>query len=152
MSELQKSGWVITLFPAMASDAHVSQALAGSLANKDVRIVREYENPAGYVDALQSIDVFLGIRLHSVVAAFCAGTPAIMIGYQPKSLDFMRTIGAEDRFVRVDRLDAGELVARVDEIASKLRHYRDLTTETSQRWKRKTRAYFATVNEAIARA
>ena len=64
-----------------------------------------------YLDGIEAMDLFLGFRLHTVVAACCVYTPAIMIEYQPKCRDFMRTLGMDKYCFRADRLDADELFA-----------------------------------------
>jgi polysaccharide pyruvyl transferase WcaK-like protein len=51
---------------------------------------------------LERCDVFVGIKLHSVILSYCANTPAIMVEYQPKCRDFMASIDMEQYNVRVD--------------------------------------------------
>jgi polysaccharide pyruvyl transferase WcaK-like protein len=53
------------------------------------------------------------VKLHTVIAACCVSTPAIMIGYQPKCLDFMRTMRLEDYYVRADQLDLDNLLEKI---------------------------------------
>ncbi len=67
-------------------------------------------------DRIATQDVMLGVRLHSVAAAVCTYTPAIMVGYQPKNLEFMRSLGLEDHCVRIDRFDPAEVIALVEHL------------------------------------
>jgi polysaccharide pyruvyl transferase WcaK-like protein len=50
------------------------------------------------------------MRLHAAVLAALAGTPTVMLEYQPKCRDFARSIGSEQHLVRTDGLSAGTFV------------------------------------------
>jgi hypothetical protein len=66
-----------------------------------------------YLQAVGECALVVGERLHSVVLAAAAGTPVVSLEYQPKCRDFMDSLDAADRCLRVDRLGRGELVDRV---------------------------------------
>jgi polysaccharide pyruvyl transferase WcaK-like protein len=58
------------------------------------------------IDKLETFDVFIGLRLHSVIFSYCATTPAVLIEYRPKARDFMQSIGMDDFNVRTDAFTA----------------------------------------------
>src|SRR5205823_8749709 len=61
---------------------------------------------------------FVGVKLHSVIAACCVQTPAIMVGYQPKCTDFMRTMDLEHYLIRTDALELDGLMALIAEVSA----------------------------------
>lgn len=58
-------------------------------------------------------DVFVGERLHSTILASVIGVPSVMIEYQPKCLDFMRSIGREEWNLRTDHITGRQLREQV---------------------------------------
>jgi len=65
---------------------------------------------ADYLRLAGECTLVVGERLHSVVLAAAAGTPVISLEYQPKCRDFMESLHAGERCLRVDQLRPGELV------------------------------------------
>jgi polysaccharide pyruvyl transferase WcaK-like protein len=57
------------------------------------------------------------MKLHSVVFASSVYVPALMLEYDPKCRDFQALLGREEHTVRVDRLDAADLIERVEGLA-----------------------------------
>jgi len=63
-----------------------------------------------------TIDVFVGEKLHASVFSACTHTPFIMLEYRPKCLDFMRSINYEKYNFRTDNMNADEIICAVDEL------------------------------------
>lgn len=63
-----------------------------------------------------TVDVFVGEKLHASVFAACTYTPFIMLEYRPKCLDFMRSIDCEKFNYRTDELDADAIYSAVEEL------------------------------------
>lgn len=70
-------------------------------------------NALAYFD---TVDVFVGEKLHASVFAACTYTPFIMLEYRPKCLDFMRSIECEKFNFRTDQLSADEIYCAVEEL------------------------------------
>ncbi|HCB30648.1 MAG TPA: hypothetical protein DEP50_07985 [Acinetobacter lwoffii] len=68
------------------------------------------------LDYFDTIDVFVGEKLHASVFAACTYTPFIMLEYRPKCLDFMRSIGYEKYNIRTDKITADEVYNSVEEL------------------------------------
>ena len=94
----------------MPEDHALSESILRALGSDRTRICGNYADRESFLDELAALDLFVGVKLHTVISACCVSTPAIMIGYQPKCLDFMRTMVLEDYHVRADRLDLDHLV------------------------------------------
>jgi len=110
---LVRNGWTVTLIPSMSEDCSLAVDLAHSIGSDRIQIARCYSEPDRLLERMAEQDLFVGVKLHTVIAACCVYTPAIMIGYQPKCLDFMRTMGLESFHVRSDRLDLDQLIALI---------------------------------------
>lgn len=68
------------------------------------------------LDYFKDIDVFVGEKLHASVFAACTYTPFVMLEYEPKCLDFMKSIGYEKYNYRTDRLNADEIFTTLKEL------------------------------------
>lgn len=114
--KLSARGLSITLFPTQSADVTLSRKIAADLGVPAITVKTSYDSPRSFVAELREMDLFIGTKLHSVVCAFCAYVPAIMIGYQPKCYDFMKTMGFEDYWIRSDRVTSHAIVALVDDL------------------------------------
>ena len=85
---------------------------------------------------MRDIDLFIGTKLHSVVCAFCTDTPAIMIGYQPKCYDFMKTMGFERYFIRSDRVTSAAVIELVGELQEEMPRVQQQQLEVVQHYRR----------------
>jgi len=106
-------GWRIRLFCVFREDWDVIIRLRDRLGQTVTNVVAEYRQPESYIQNVEQCDVFLGLKLHSVVLPFCRGVPSIMLEYRPKCRDFMKTVGAEDRCLRCDQMTSQQLVKQV---------------------------------------
>jgi hypothetical protein len=120
ISWLVRQEWMVTLFPSMPEDYTLSRRISDALNSRRIKIFGNYADREGLLDELAVQDLFVGVKLHTVIAACCVATPAIMIGYQPKCLDFMRTMNLEGFHIRSDRLDLGHLIEMIEAISSDL--------------------------------
>jgi len=119
-SWLTREGWTVTLFPSMPEDYTLSLGIREALDSDRIKIFSNYSEREAFLDELAAQDLFVGVKLHTVIAACCVSTPAIMIGYQPKCLDFMRTMDLEAFHIRSDRLDLDHLIAMIRMMAGDL--------------------------------
>jgi polysaccharide pyruvyl transferase WcaK-like protein len=67
-------------------------------------------DPENYLTAVSSCSVLIGERLHAVILAVAAEVPSVMLEYQPKCRDFMRSINEVSRSLRTDQFVAGNLL------------------------------------------
>ncbi len=82
-------------------------------------------NMSRYLKVIEEVDVFIGEKLHSVVGAVCAYKPSIMLAYQPKCIDFMKSLGLEDYVLRTDHLDLDQLLQTIELIQGSYESYRN---------------------------
>ncbi len=117
---LRESGWKVMLYPMGPEDRRVTETVLAELGDPEVR-VKGWSGPLlDHFDAIAEQDVFVGVRLHSTAAAVCTYTPAVMLAYQPKNVEFMATLGLGDCCLRIDRLEDEErLIALVEQLHDK---------------------------------
>jgi hypothetical protein len=110
-------GWNVTLFPASHEDVVVARRICMQTGlGERVQIFPNFLNVEAYIAGVATMDVFVGMRLHSYIAACCSYTPAIMVGYQPKCHDITRTLGMERFYFRTDKVQAEEVLAHLAEM------------------------------------
>jgi hypothetical protein len=110
---LDREGWTITLIPTIPDDHRDAVEVARQVGSSRIEVVADYLNRRKVFDAIAAQDLFVGVKLHTVIAACCVQTPAIMIAYQPKGIDFMRTMDLEAQLIRSDELDVDRLMALI---------------------------------------
>jgi hypothetical protein len=128
---LDREGWKVTIFPSMPEDRVLSRSILGTIDSERIGIV-DYSDREALLDELAAQDLFVGVKLHTVIAACCVHTPAIMIGYQPKCLDFMRTMGLESNYIRADHLNLDDLVGRIGRVCDDLESVQRRQSEAVQ--------------------
>jgi hypothetical protein len=79
--------------------------------------VRFFVDPAPWIDFLATRDFAFGSRIHGTIAALIAGTPAVVLAHDSRTLELARYFEIPHRLLRqVDpaTLDAAELYAAAD--------------------------------------
>jgi polysaccharide pyruvyl transferase WcaK-like protein len=114
---LRETGWTVTLYPMGPEDRDVTERVLGECGDGEIAVERWDRPLLGHFDAIAQQDVFVGVRLHSTAAAVCTYTPAVMLAYQPKNVEFMETLGLGDHCLRIDRIEGPEeLVALIERL------------------------------------
>lgn len=107
---LDRQGFDITFFVVWPEDFDVTSRVVTAAGLKSAKIVSEFHDPGAYMDQVSKMEVFLGVKLHAVVLAMCAGVPSIAMEYRPKCRDFMASVGAEKFVIRTDQLTPETLI------------------------------------------
>jgi hypothetical protein len=109
-------GWRIRLVPMWNGDV----PRAGEVARRigpDVEVVEGWHGLPRLLRAIGECEVFVGIKLHSVVLASALGVPSLMLEYEPKCLDFQRSIGREQFSMPLARARTENIVEQVDRLS-----------------------------------
>jgi polysaccharide pyruvyl transferase WcaK-like protein len=115
--QLRDDGWRIRFVPLWPRDIpYISEA--ARRVGSDVEIFTEFLNWDRLATAIGECHAFVGQKLHSVVFSSGLLVPSLMIEYHPKCADFQLSIQREDFVVRTDRLRLGELVDKVEDLAT----------------------------------
>jgi polysaccharide pyruvyl transferase WcaK-like protein len=93
--------WSIDLFVVCSRDLVVAKEIASEFGTSKIRINPIFDQAYPYLEKVRSVDLFVGMKLHSVILALCAGVPSIMIEYSPKCRDFMKSIDIENFSIKI---------------------------------------------------
>ncbi len=118
-------GWEIEFVPVYPKDLKVIEAaiqLSGGQGK--IKIFQDYSSVTKTLDRMQEYDIFVGQKLHSVVLAYCANTPAVMVEYRPKCRDFMTSIGMEKFNIRTSDFSTETVMPFFTELYANLEEYR----------------------------
>lgn len=105
---LLQEHWTVYLYPTTKSDLHYMMETIGLKKHQEIKVYENYTDIDKSLDFLESMDVFLGQRLHSIIFAANVSTPFHAIEYEPKTSDFLLTTGFENYATRTDQLDSEE--------------------------------------------
>lgn len=110
--------WEVSFFNVYANDTgHYFKFVERNAFKDKIRFFDasncSMDSALAYFD---TVDVFVGEKLHASVFAACTHTPFIMLEYRPKCLDFMRSINYEKYNFRTDSVHADEIICAVDEL------------------------------------
>ncbi len=134
-------GWDVVFVPVWEADMpYIDEAR--KRIGKPVEVFSQYTSIEKAMDFLESCDVCIGEKLHSVILAMCVFTPSIMLEYRPKCRDFMMSMDLEKFTIRTDQLNVettidllNELYENMDfyqeKISQKTQHYRTIQKEKS---------------------
>lgn len=132
---MKDKGWDITFLPVWAEDvAYIEEArkqIGGSIS-----IFYEFSSIKSTMRLLESFDLFVGEKLHSVILAMCTYTPSIMLEYRPKCLDFMMSMGLERFNMRTNNLSLDLILDLTDELCENLDFYQNKIYEKVQYFKK----------------
>jgi len=115
---LRSKGWKILFLCVWPQDMDSTHALAKRIGVADPQIHLITSDVKQALDVCGRCTAFIGMKLHSVVAAICAGVPSIMIEYRPKCRDFMASLGLEEYVIRSDNIEVDHLVSLSENLAS----------------------------------
>jgi colanic acid/amylovoran biosynthesis protein len=87
-------------------------------------------SPAHIVEVFSRVDLVLATRLHSAIFAFLAGTPAITLGYQPKSKGIMELLEFEQFCAPMAGLNPDKIWEMSEEI---FRQYQEIQKKIRER-------------------
>lgn len=139
---LIRKNWDITLFPVWDKDVTIIETLSRRIGYP-LRIFYGYKSIKRTLSFLRSCNAVIAMKLHAVVMAHCAYTPAIMLEYRPKCLDYMMSVGMEKYNIRTDKIESNEIEDLLCELyANSLQYqhqlkklidqYKDLQTKAKQ--------------------
>jgi polysaccharide pyruvyl transferase WcaK-like protein len=80
-------------------DEAACRAIAEFLPHDRVEIVGYDPNPLFAFQVIQDSDLVLGMRLHSLIYAYAASVPMVVLNYHVKVEDFVRMVGGDERWM-----------------------------------------------------
>lgn len=120
VNKLIEEGWNIFLYPTTHSDMPYMQKILGPKLLSKVEVYKDFENIEKSLSFLESLDVFIGQRLHSIIFAAVSYTPFHAIEYESKTSDFLGSLGMKNASTRTDELDLNKVMLKVNLIYANL--------------------------------
>ncbi len=142
-------GWRFRLFGVWPGDRAVIRRLAQQVGGAHIESCRHYADPHEFIADAGKCCVFLGMKLHATVLAYCSFTPVVMLEYRPKCMDFMESVGRADYSVRTDRLEAPDLAELVERARSQRDRLRREQFLCCQEYKSRLRAFAVQVRDQV---
>lgn len=100
-------------FEGDEDDRAVSERIVGRMRNKERIEISGELTPAAITGLFAACDLVVGMRLHSMILSFLAGTPALALSYDPKVDQVMDRTGLSPYSIPITALDAETLAARI---------------------------------------
>lgn len=107
---LLETGWQVEFIPMHPIDLEVGIKFIRDYQLENVSIRQDFQDWVKTINRIQSYDLLIGQRLHSVVLACGCGVPAISLEYEPKCGDFMESIGMQKFLIRTDQINFDKLL------------------------------------------
>ncbi len=107
---LETNEWQIYLVPTTKSDLDFMLSYLEIKPNKNIHIYNNYKNLELALNFIEELDMFIGQRLHSIVFSACVSTPFLAVEYEPKTSDFLNTLGMPEYKIRIDKLNLNSVI------------------------------------------
>lgn len=120
VASLIGEGWNVYLYPTTKSDLEYMLETIGLKEFKEISVYKNYKDINKSINFMETMDVFLGQRLHSIIFAANAYTPFHAIEYEPKTSDFLLTTGFENYSTRTDSLNVIDVIKRINNLYSSI--------------------------------
>ncbi|MBN2016779.1 MAG: polysaccharide pyruvyl transferase family protein [Candidatus Cloacimonetes bacterium] len=139
--KLIEKDWNITLFSVWDKDVDLINILIEKVG-KPIPKFEGFRSIAKTLKFLEKCDVVIGMKLHSVILAHCAYTPAIMLEYRPKCLDYMLSMNLDKYNVKTDQIEPNHVMSLLNEIyqtseqyqfflSGKIKYYKNLQKQAA---------------------
>lgn len=114
--QLLASGRRVELLPFHQQDLDLSNHIAQHIDSLQLSIWPHYRQIERTLQRIQTYDVLIGQRLHSVILACGCGVPFIALKYAPKCEDFLDSVGLHAFSLRTNELEVAILLSLVQQI------------------------------------
>jgi polysaccharide pyruvyl transferase WcaK-like protein len=114
IKERARSGWRIEFFVVTPSDCPIVDRVINQSSVTNYKIYHIYNNGYHYLNAAKHVTAFVGMKLHSVILAMCAGVPSIMVSYSQKCNDFMMSVELDEFVIDVEHVTMESLNSKLE--------------------------------------
>lgn len=114
--KLTAAGWKVEYHVAYPPDLEVTELFARDTNTASSPIHTCYDRAEPFIDRTRHLTAFLGLKLHAVALAVCAGVPAASIEYHPKCRDFMGSLELDHLAINSADLDPDRVVEIVTQL------------------------------------
>ena len=112
-------------------------------------ILKGRYSPGEIAGLIAYCDLFIGMRFHSILLSLMGEVPAVAIGYDPKVIDFMETIGCQEFLVEMGSLTRERVTASLKEAFRRSQETRSRFREAGAGMKSGHESHAKAVNEFL---
>ncbi|MBD2257690.1 polysaccharide pyruvyl transferase family protein [Pseudanabaena sp. FACHB-2040] len=116
VQQLIDRGWRVELLPFDPGDLKISRFIAQQFKPTLVSLWPHFYQAKLTLERIQSYDLVIGQRLHSIVLACGCGVPFVALKYAPKCDDFLSSVDCLEFAAKTDALDLDHLLSLVSQI------------------------------------
>jgi polysaccharide pyruvyl transferase WcaK-like protein len=110
LSGLRAQGWRVRYFPTCRDDVQALRSLGQAIGDPERDLPRRpYRKASRFLIDVEQCQMFIGLKLHSVVLAAARGVPSLILEYRPKCRDFQASIGQAEYVLRTDEVTASKV-------------------------------------------
>jgi hypothetical protein len=125
LAEFKSAGLKPEFFVVWPEDLAATAIVRSASGLEDAPVHRYYLDAERYLERVQTMEAFVGIKLHATALALCAGVPSIMLEYRPKCRELMESLSLGDSCIRTDAVTAARLDSAVRALVESVPHYRE---------------------------
>lgn len=118
--KLLENNWKVVLYPTVNSDMEYMKSIFNKHLLAQVEFYENYTSLKSSLNFFDSIDVFLGQRLHSIIFSSITYTPFHAIEYESKTSDYLLTLGLKDYSTRTDSLCLNRVIEKINQLYDNL--------------------------------
>ncbi len=134
LKKMAKNGWIIDFYSVWFRDDDVMMRFIEflvSLCKRKPMLYKAYKvDSKRAIEFIKNYDLFMGEKLHAVIAAHSSYTPALIFEYRPKCLDYALSVGMEKYCISTNEVS----MDRVIDLAEKL--YKNSENIRNQIWEK----------------
>ena len=105
----------------LLNDLNASERVLKRMSNHDrVLILEDDYSPAEIAGLIAECDLFLGMRMHSIIFAINSGTPTVGLVYDPKVQSLMEQAGIEEYAIPLSEANAQSIKSLLDRAFSNM--------------------------------
>lgn len=133
-SSLIADGQSIDFFGLHKSDASRAAEVVSAFGLKPKEVWSEFTDTHRTLARLDRYDLVVAQKLHGIVLAAGMGVPCISVAYEPKCVDFMRSIGMEDFVIQADQVSPELLHEKICEATDRYDEVRGIMRDRITHW------------------
>lgn len=116
IEKLLEDNFKIFLYPTAESDIPYMKSILSDNILSQIEVYENYSNLSDSLNFLESMDLLLGMRLHSIIFSSITYTPFLAIEYESKTSDYLNSANILNNSIRTDELSLEEVFNHLKDI------------------------------------
>lgn len=99
---LVKNNYKVVFLPVWVDDLKIQKSVVNAVNSDNVINIDKITDVPSTIKLIESLDLIVGMKLHSCIFAAAVNTPFVSLAYRPKCIEFAKSVGCQDYVVRTD--------------------------------------------------